>query len=69
MCPVALDGAAHAARHGETEPRTGVVVGVVLARERIQDEEPVPLRTTLAINALELRAAGQPAAAGSAIAH
>ena len=43
-----------------------VVVGALLARERVEDEVPVGLRAALPVDALELGTARQPATATSA---
>src|SRR4029079_17875890 len=49
----AVDGAADTARHRQAQPRA-VVVGALLARERVEDEVPVGLRAALPVDALEL---------------
>ena len=67
------EGRSHASRHlvvyafprsdDETEPRAlGTILGVLVgARERVQHEEAVALRATLAVDTLELGAPRQPA--------
>ncbi len=44
----------------------GIIVAV--AWERVKDEEPIPLRAALPVDALKLRAAREPAASGAAVA-
>jgi hypothetical protein len=58
-----IDGAADSPRHGESQPWTlRLSIGLVItARERVQHQEAVALRASLAVDALELGAARQPA--------
>ena len=65
---VAVDGATDAARDGQAKPGAVEPRPVLPMRERVEDEETIALRATLPIDALELRAARQPAASGSALA-
>ena len=56
---VAVDGAADLARHRQAEARAVGRLAGGRARERVEDEEAVADRAALAVDALELRAAGQ----------
>ena len=56
----AIDRPANPARHGQAQPRA--LVRGLLARERVQHQEPVGLRAALPVDALELGAARESAA-------
>ena len=55
-----LDGSADLPADGHPQPRLGL--GTVLAREGVDHQVPARVRAALTIDALELAAAGQPAA-------
>ena len=65
---VAIDGAADTARDGQPQARALGRIGarLVLARERVKDEEAVAFRAPLAIDAIELRTPREPATARGA---